>query len=117
MIGKKGADIEKIKNENLIGTGLYTPDYGAPNILMTGQNEAFPNAFQRFYMYKYEVWDIIECIIGGETGDPDQPFQQQLKGKKQPLNIPYAHLDHRAIKTNPYMYSHLLDMAMLQVYF
>ncbi len=103
-------------NPEALGCGLFSTQYGAPNILMANQeSEGFTNSFQRFYVYRMNVWNHIEIVASG-SGDPDQAYQWSLEGKKIRLDIPHVHLDHRACQGNDDLYRVLLDMAYWMYY-
>ena len=97
------------KDTEAIGAGLFSTQYGAPNILMANQEtEGFTGAFQRFYVYRMSVWGHIQ--VEGRSGDPDQNYQWQLTGKKIQVEMPHIHLDHRCMP-NDNLYRVLLDVA------
>ena len=111
--------VKVIEESQAVGAGLLQENYGAPNILMVNpKRDGFNGAFQRFYIYKTKVWKEVPVVMGSASGDPDQPFQKTIKGKKIVLDTPSIHLDHRACfygkKTNRDLYKVLLDLAYFQ---
>lgn len=101
--------LEVLDRTGAVGAGLWSSQYGAPNILMIDQeSQGFTNSFQRFYVYRMSNWGNI---LIGEHGDPDQYFQKDIEGQKIELHIPHVHLDHRATRDNDDLYRVLLDMA------
>lgn len=105
-----------IEKEQAVGAGILQENYGAPNILMVNpRKNGFIGSFQRFYIYKTKVWKAIPVVMGQASGDPDQPFQRTIKGKKIVVNCPNVHIDHRACflgkKTNEALYKVMLDLA------
>ena len=108
--------IELMERERAVGVGLLQENYGAPTILMVNQRkDGFIGSFQRFYIYKVKVWGSVPCTLGGITGDPDQPYQQSIQGKKIVLNTPCIHIDHRSCFHGKVMkrdlYKVLLDLS------
>lgn len=104
-----------LENGDAIGAGLFSTQYGAPRILMVDpETIGWTNNFQRFYIYRMNVWGHIETPE--PRGDPDQVYQIGLEGKKIQLHIPHVHLDHRACDGNDDLYRVLLDMATWMYY-
>jgi len=106
---------QTIIENNAIGAGLFCVDYGRPTILMTNKyKDGFHGAFQRFYIYRMENWGKVPLL---QRGDPDQPFQRTLKGRKTILTSRVIHLDHRACPptNNHALYSVILDLASWMV--
>jgi len=104
------------RDPDLIGVGLFQEDYGKPFVLLEDPLElkgdkprGWYGAFSRFYMYRMDVWDVIE--IKDKSGDPDNNFQLHLKGNKHILDVPSIHLDHRALAGNNEAYRVLIDFA------
>ena len=89
------------------GVGLFQETYGAPNILMANpMSEGWYGAFSRFYCYDMKVWGEIPLEY---HGDPDNAFQVGLNVKKQVLDVPSIHLDHRCMTEKQYKVA--LDIA------
>lgn len=99
-----------LESEDAVGAGLFSTQYGAPQILMANQETlGWTNNFQRFYIYRMSSWGNIDNKDA--RGDPDQAFQARLIGKKIQLHMPHVHLDHRCTNGNDDLYRVFLDMA------
>lgn len=90
-----------IQRERAIGAGLFFENVPQLVLMTNPKSEGWMGNFQRFYIYRCDVWAEIPVIVGSEIGDPDDPYQRSLKGKKIQLNFPSVHLDHRGFSGYP----------------
>jgi len=96
------------KDQDAVGAGLFSSQYGAPFILMANQEtQGFRGAFQRFYVYRTKNWGEVDVKYDGVSGDPDQAHQEFLEGRKIQLHFPHVHLDHRAVPNDNFLPHHL----------